>query len=111
MRTAAEAAVLQFCLLGRCQTTLLEQWRDVRITVTKGAIEIHWVCCVPSTVDVFEARGEPGIKDIASLGEGGIPVGLQYFRPEIGVIPGGIATAGEQMLEVRRAVTQPDFFW
>ena len=62
----------------------------------------------PAAVDVLEPRRQGGVEDVARLGEGGEAVGVEHLRPQIGVVPGGIAAAGEQMLEMRRAVAQPD---
>src|SRR5262249_778351 len=95
-----------FCLLTRCEATLLEQCSDVRVAAAKCAIKLHRVFCVSGAVNVFQTVCELAIEDIASLGKGRIAVGLQHLRPEIRIIPGGIAAAGKQMLKVRRAMAQ-----
>ena len=49
-----------------------------------------------------------GIERVAGLGEGGEAVGVEHLGPQIGVVAGRIAAAGEQVLEMRRAVAQAD---
>src|SRR5215472_8750961 len=74
---------------------LLQQCGYRGVAATEGVVELHRVAGVAGAVDGFETRGERGVEDIARLGEGGKAVGLQHLGPEIGVISGGIAAAGE----------------
>src|SRR5215469_4164355 len=90
------------------EIALLQQCGYRGVAAAKGVVELHRVAGVAGAVDGFETRGERGVEDIARLGESGKAVGLQHLGPEIGVISGGIAAAGEQVLEMRQAVAQAD---
>src|SRR5262249_5700310 len=74
----------------------------------KGAKKLHRVARVAGAVYFFEPCRQFGVEDISSFGEGGEAVGLQYLRPEISIIPRGIAAAGKQVLEMRKAMPQTD---
>src|SRR6185437_2149415 len=92
----------------RSEPALGEQGVDGRFAPAELAIERHRVGAVAARIDRLEPRGERWVERVAGLGKGGITVIVEHRGPQIGVISGGIAAAGEQMLEMRRAVPQPD---
>src|SRR6266704_1743690 len=92
--------------------TRVTRWSSIApLAAAKGAIELHRVTRVAGAVNVFEPRRQFGVEDIAGLGECRKAVGLDHLRPKISVITGGIAATCEQVLEMRRTVTQPDLLW
>ena len=56
----------------------------------------------------MQAFGERGVKNIAALHKRLETVGIENFRPEIAVIAGAIALAGEDVLKMRCPVAHGD---
>src|SRR5438128_12371681 len=102
---AARAAAPPFWLLVRGQTALLEQCVDRRIAAAKGAVELHRIAGVAGAVYVLQTRRQCWIEDIAGFGKRGKAIGVQHLRPQIRIISSGVAAAGEEVLEVGRAMT------
>src|SRR5579884_2147835 len=90
------------------EAALFEQRRDLWIAPAKGAVELHRLTRVAGAIDLRKAGRRLGVERIALLGESSEAVGVQHLRPHIGVIAGGVAASGEQMLEMGEAVAHAD---
>ena len=75
----------------------------------KGGVQFHGVFGVAGGEEGFEAGGGWGVERVFCFEEGVEAVGIEDLGPEVGVVAGGVAAAGEDVLEVGRAVAEADF--
>src|SRR5690554_8150536 len=91
------------------QTTLLQEWLNTGLASTERLIHLHSV----AGTSFFKNLGTEltcrfGIKQIAGLHKSLKSIGIQNTGPNIAVVAGRI-TAGENVLEVGRTVTEINF--
>ena len=87
------------------ETALTQECVDVRIAAAEAAISFRAIRAVGfAKNDVAHACGDGRVENVAGLVEHFRRVRGHHFRPEIGIIAGGIGVAREEMPELRQTM-------